>query len=47
MEPIRQHLRARVAVGTGSPSFAANGVSPWSGHIFLGLNFLCSKIKDL
>lgn len=21
----RQHLRARVAVGTGSPSFAANG----------------------
>lgn len=47
MEPLRQHLRARVAVGTGSPSFAANGVSPRSGHIFLGLSFLSRKIKDL
>lgn len=51
MEPMREHLRVeRVREwlsGVGNPSFAAKCVSPWSGHIFLGLSFLSSKIKGL
>lgn len=51
MEPIRSisEQSARVAVGTGSPSFAANCVSPQPGpgHLFPGLSFLSSKIKGL
>ena len=50
-EPVRQRLSAEGVPewlsGTGSPCFAAKCVSPWSGHIFLGLSFLSSKIKDL